>query len=335
MAELALGIGMSHSSLIATEDPKIWLAHEAIDRDHPYLRDKSGRQVTFDELEAEIGRPYEAEATLEHISEQVPRAHAAVGRLREAVAAHGIDVLVMLGDDQMELHDLSNMPALGVFYGAELVMGTRSRFRNYGVVGLDRSAWAAGYGMDAQHRWPGHARLAEHLITSLIGQHFDVTAMNEVPPSEDGVGLGHAFGVVETQLMDEQKLPLVPVFVNNYWPPNQVPPARCWQLGRALRMAIEAFPEDLRVAVVASGGLSHFITDEELDNRVLAAIRASDRDALCNLPVGRLNSGNSEIRNWIALAAVCEERQVAWDEYIPVYRTAAGTGVGLAFARWS
>jgi hypothetical protein len=37
---------MSHSSLIATDDPEIWLEHEAIDRDNPYLRARSGGAVT-------------------------------------------------------------------------------------------------------------------------------------------------------------------------------------------------------------------------------------------------------------------------------------------------
>jgi len=48
-----------------------------------------------------------------------------------------------------------------------------------------------------------------------------------------------------------------------------------------------------------------------------------------------LNAGNSEIRNWIAVAAACRDQAVQWDEYVPVYRTPVGTGVGLAFAYWA
>jgi 3-O-methylgallate 3,4-dioxygenase len=103
----------------------------------------------------------------------------------------------------------------------------------------------------------------------------------------------------------------------------------------ALREAIEAYPEDLRVALVASGGLSHFVTDEALDRRTLEALRAGDARALCDLPAHLLNSGNSEVRNWIVVAAACQGMQLAWDDYIPVYRTAAGTGCGLTFARWA
>jgi 3-O-methylgallate 3,4-dioxygenase len=48
-----------------------------------------------------------------------------------------------------------------------------------------------------------------------------------------------------------------------------------------------------------------------------------------------LNAGSSEIRNWIAVSAACTHLKLAWDEYIPVYRTVAGTGCGLGFACWS
>ena len=125
------------------------------------------------------------------------------------------------------------------------------------------------------------------------------------------------------------------MFVNTYRPPNQLPPARCYELGLALRDAIEAYSEGLRVALVASGGLSHFFNDEALDHQTLEALRAGDAQALCELPPHLLNSGNSEVRNWIVVAAACQEMQLAWDDYIPVYRTAAGTGCGLTFARWA
>lgn len=335
MAELALGIGMSHSSLIATDDPTIWLAHEAIDRSHPYLRDKLGNTVTFDELERANGRPHTAQATLEHIAPQVERTHRAVARLREAVAVNDIDVIVVFGDDQMELHDLDNMPGLAVYYGEDLVMGTSLRFASYEQeLGGDVSTMMREYAMDAPHVFPGHPSLALHLIQTLQGHGFDAGAMNGVPAGGDR-GVGHAFGIMERKLMSSPgALPLVPVFVNTYWPPNQVPVSRCYDLGLAVRRAIDSFADGLRVAVVASGGLSHFSTDEELDRRVLDACRAGDERALRELPPELLNGGNSEIRNWIAVAAACHDLQVTFEEYVPVYRTAVGTGVGLAFATW-
>jgi hypothetical protein len=211
-----------------------------------------------------------------------------------------------------------------VFYGAELVSCTRTRRGRYGARiqgGLEDVN--QGYGMERQRRWPGHEPLARHLLATLIECHFDVSAVSGVTDPERGE-IGHAFGVVETQLMPAPALPLVPVFVNTYWPPNQLAPARCYEVGRALREAIDSYPENLRVALVASGGLSHFVTDEELDRRTLEALRAGEGEALCGLPAHRPNSGNSEVRNWIVVAGACRGVRLAWDDYIPGVPHAGG-----------
>jgi len=47
-----------------------------------------------------------------------------------------------------------------------------------------------------------------------------------------------------------------------------------------------------------------------------------------------LNSGSSEILNWIALAGAASPLAMQWSAYEPLYRTPAGTGVGAAFAIW-
>lgn len=332
MAQIVLGIGMSHSPMVVTDGSE-WVQFAAADRNSQFLRDRAGAPITFAALSEENGARYEREADPEHLRSQSARVQAALGRLREDVARADIDAVVVLGDDQMELHDLSHMPALGVFYGDEIVSSIGARFGTYeqDVQTLD---FRAGYGQDRHHRWPGHPALGRHLIESLVADDFDVTAMAEV--REDGDrGIGHAFGIVAVQLMRDRQLPMVPVFVNTYWAPNQLQPRRCWQLGLALRRAVGSYPEALRIAVVASGGLSHFVTDEELDGVVRGALRAGDEPTLTKLPGERLNGGNSEIRNWIALAAACSGLRVEWEVYEPVYRTAAGTGCGLAFMSWS
>ena len=80
--------------------------------------------------------------------------------------------------------------------------------------------------------------------------------------------------------------------------------------------------------------MSHFTIDEELDTGILAAIDAGDLDTLRSLPVAKLNSGNSEIRNWITVAGAAESLSVSWSDYVPCYRSPAGTGCGMAFATW-
>jgi 3-O-methylgallate 3,4-dioxygenase len=94
---------------------------------------------------------------------------------------------------------------------------------------------------------------------------------------------------------------------------------------------VGSFPSDQRIGILASGGLSHFTIDEALDRGVLNAIRDGDGEALASIPVAKLNSGSSEIRNWIVVAGAAAGLRTAWQAYEPLYRTTAGTGCGMAF----
>ena len=160
----------------------------------------------------------------------------------------------------------------------------------------------------------------------------DVACANALP---DGEGEGHAFGFVHRRLMNGVAIPVVPVVLNTYYPPNQPSPRRCYRLGQAIREAIEGYAEGLRIGVVASGGLSHFTVDEALDGELIRALREKDATALQTLPREQLNSGNSEIRNWICAAGALEHLDLRWVDYFPGYRTSAGTGTGLCFASWA
>jgi 3-O-methylgallate 3,4-dioxygenase len=135
--------------------------------------------------------------------------------------------------------------------------------------------------------------------------------------------------------MNGDPIPVVPIVLNTYYPPNQPSPRRCYRLGQAIRDAVESYPKDLRVGIVASGGLSHFTVDEKLDGDVIRALREKDADALQGLSREQLNSGSSEIRNWICAGGALEHLELEWLHYSPGYRTPAGTGTGLCFARWS
>ena len=80
---------------------------------------------------------------------------------------------------------------------------------------------------------------------------------------------------------------------------------------------------------MASGGLSHFLVNEELDREVIEALQRKDHAALKALPMRKLLSGSSEIRNWIAVAAAVKDLELDWISYVPGYRSRALTGVGL------
>ena len=74
--------------------------------------------------------------------------------------------------------------------------------------------------------------------------------------------------------------------------------------------------------------------DEVLDSEIIRALREKDANALQSVPRAQLNSGSSEIRNWICAAGALEHLDLRWVHYYPGYRTPAGTG-GSAWSRAS
>ena len=89
------------------------------------------------------------------------------------------------------------------------------------------------------------------------------------------------------------------------------------------------------MALIASGGLSHFVVDEALDRGLIELVRNKDATGIQSIPREKLNSGSSEMRNWICVAGAVEHLALEWSHYEPGYRTPAGTGTGLGFAFWS
>ena len=151
-----------------------------------------------------------------------------------------------------------------------------------------------------------------------------------------GEGEGHAVAYVHRHVMDAAKpVPVVPVFLNTYYPPSQPRPRRCYHLGQAVRRAVESFPGEARVGVLASGGLSHFLVDEDFDRAILKACADKDSAFLQRLPRNKLMGGSSEILNWVAVAGCVEHLDMNWFDYVPGYRTPAGTGTGMSFASWA
>jgi 3-O-methylgallate 3,4-dioxygenase len=121
-----------------------------------------------------------------------------------------------------------------------------------------------------------------------------------------------------------------------YFPPNQPTVGRCFDLGRGIGRAIQSWGDDRRVAIVASGGLSHFVIDEDLDRQVLLGMQAGDREVLAALPENRFRSGTSETKNWITAVGALSDTalQMTTVDYVPCYRSEAGTGNAMAFAFW-
>ena len=335
MARLVLACGTSHTPLLAM-DPADWEARAENDRANERLVDTTGRVCTYAELAATAGDRYAARATRERWDVDAQAAQRALDRLAEDLEAAKPDVVVVIGDDEHELFSAANLPAFAVFYGDTAV--SREFARESDPRTADPAyAWmhtvARGYAMDRHRAYPVAAGFAREIIERLVEQHFDIAALASVPDPATA-GFGHAYGFVRTRLLRDRPVPIVPVMINTYFPPNQPTAARCFDFGGALRSAIERTGGDARVAVVASGGLSHFVTDEDLARTVLAALDGGTADALRTIPGRLLNAGTSEIRNWIALGGLMRDAHPGWSTYLPIYRTPAGTGIGLAFASW-
>jgi 3-O-methylgallate 3,4-dioxygenase len=338
MADVVLAIGTSHSPMLNASAQE-WGRFEQREPTTK-LRDREGRPSSYAALLQEAGNRYEGQATPARFAERHGAAQAALDRLAAEIRDAHLDALVIFGDDQKELFHADNLPALMVYTGATL--SHRMRPPKPEWVDWFAQVQSRYYPQDDIWQHPVDSPLANHLVESLIGADFDPALCERLPRDE---GMGHAFAFVHQRLFGwhrpsflppmprlEPAVPVVPVFINTYYPPNQPSPARCYQLGQAVRAAIERWPAKARVGVLGSGGLSHFAIDEELDGRIVRALRDRDRNALVTLPRELLNSGNSEIRNWIAMAGAGEHLPHAWTEYVPAYRTPAGTGTGMCFS---
>src|SRR5581483_1679119 len=142
----------------------------------------------------------------------------------------------------------------------------------------------------------------------------------------------------------EGRLPVVLLFVNAIHVPGPTP-RRCYQLGQALRQVIEALPDDKRVALYASGGLSHYTAgfpwphysgeatvgsiDVGFDQRAVAHMAAGNGAELAKLSSRELlESGNIEMRQWIVLMGALGGIQPKNLAYEPFFRGVMGMATG-------
>jgi protocatechuate 4,5-dioxygenase beta chain len=102
----------------------------------------------------------------------------------------------------------------------------------------------------------GHPALASHIAQSVILDEFDLTIVNKMEVDHGlTVPMNLLFGSPQ-----EWPCPVIPLAVNvvMYPPPTG---HRCYMLGKAIRKAVEeSYPEDLRVVVFGTGGMSHQIS---------------------------------------------------------------------------
>ena len=328
MAQLVLAAGSSHSPMLASP-PEDYPKHAEIDAKGRKLLDRNGRPATFGELMASAPKDVARQIELPVLEARAAQCNAAVERMGRSIKEARLDTLIVIGDDQNEQLFDDNMPAVLVYWGDTIQ--NRELNMPADAPAYWRTARSQYHEASGMREYPVDAKLGLHLIQHLMNRDFDVAQSRRLSREH---GEGHAFGFVHRRLMAEAVVPILPIALNTYFPPNQPRPQRCWRLGQEIAAAVASFPSDARVGIIASGGLSHFTVDEDLDRAFLDACKRKDGAWISGMPVEKLNSGSSEIRNWITTAGAAQHLSVQWQEYVPCYRSLAGTGCGMGFQVW-
>ncbi len=326
MAEIVLGIGTSHSPILSME-PNAWVVRAQTDGSVRKLIDNEGRQVSYDELLAAADPKLQDEISEDKLQARHAANQRGIDRVRKALYAAKPDVLIMFGDDHFEVYQHENMPSVAIYTGEKI---------RYSPNRVTKWSYAPELKTDLGYpttdsEYDIAAPLARRLVSELCDRGFDLAYSQLYQP---GVGMSHSFAYVYHRLLTEGPIPTIPVHLNTYFPPNQVTPRRCYELGQAIRDAVKGWDPKLRVAILGSGGLSHFVIDQALDRQLLDALGKRDLHRYEALPRHRMNSGNSELRMWIAAAGAVDHMNLNFIDYIPCYRSPAGTGCGIAFVTW-
>ena len=329
MAEIVLGIGTSHGPMLVT-DTEIWGARVPNDKliRHAY----KGGSWSFDELlEARAGERLDEQITKDVWDGRQARCQANIERLADIFAEARIDVAVIVGNDQNELYRNSLNPALAVHYGPTITNYEFSPERMKEVPpGVELSL--PGYIPRGGAEYPGHPELALAIIKQAIADEFDVAASNAPPRPETP----HAWGFVFRRIMRDAPCPSVMVTVNTFFPPNQPSVRRCYEFGQSILEAIREWDSDARVALIASGGLTHFVIDEGVDRTFLTALERKQFDPVFAMGEATFQDGTSEMKNWVPVAGAMSQLGLEPHvlDYIPCYRSAAGTGNAMGFVYW-
>jgi aromatic ring-opening dioxygenase LigB subunit len=317
MAEIVIGIATSHSPQLSIR---------AKDWDYLLKKDETDPRLDYPSLLERAKPGLAAELTPEKFRERDQACLKAVKDLGDALHKANADVVVVFGDDQQEQFHDDNMPMFAIYHGQSLPVVRHNNLRPAAWKDAEERGWA-----ETAPEYETDHELAAYLVHALTEAEFDIARCNKLRAE---IGVGHAFSFLYRRVLPGGKVPMVPIMVNTYYPPNQPTPKRCYAFGQAVRRAIESWDSNKRVAIMASGGLSHVVIDEEIDAMVIDALKNKKPEVLFQLPRQRLRGGTSEILNWVALAGAMENRELKYFEYVTTYRSPAATGCGMGFAYW-
>lgn len=236
--------------------------------------------------------------------------YTAWAELRASLAAAEPDVVIAVASDHFHSHSYDLMPIFTI--------GRGDRFRTWGEFGTRQIEIA------------GHPELSDLLHAGLVAGDFDVAGSVEMR-------LDHAWACPLEFLDPENANRVVPISINGFIPP--LPSMRrCRELGELLGTLLEQQEHALRVALLATGGLSHWIgmpetgrIGEAFDRRFLELTESGSLDRLAELDDARIVGGGGpgagELRCWMTVLAAARATAVRSLVYAPAPELL--TGVAL------
>jgi 2,3-dihydroxyphenylpropionate 1,2-dioxygenase len=228
--------------------------------------------------------------------QQLDQAGAAMRELGKVLDETRPDAILFFGSDHVETFSVTCVPTFAIIAGSRAMAKFAGR----------------------EHTLPVHRDLAEDILNKLVVDHsFDLAY------SEDAE-LGHAFSIPFEYVIGGRNIPVVPFFTNVYMPPLPTP-RRCAALGHAVAEIVRGRKE--RVAVIASGGMSHFPgtrkylhPEFDFDRWLVSQLETGNADALLNMTGTQLDEvGNTEMLNWATMLGAIGPQEGELIDYIPTW----------------
>lgn len=232
---------------------------------------------------------------------------------REWMAQHTPDVVLIVYNDHANAIDLSLVPTFAIGTAASYPVADE------------------GWGSRPVPPVIGHPALAEHLVASLVDDEFDITVAQEL---EVDHGLTVPLSVYCPEPGDAWPCPVVPILVNVLQYP-QPTAARCYALGKAIGRAIASYPENIKVAIFGTGGMSHQLAgaragliNPTFDRMFLQAIE-TDPKSLAKISreeyVREAGSEGIELIMWLVMRGAMNDEitRITETYHVPASNTAA------------
>ncbi len=232
-------------------------------------------------------------------------AEAAFAVLRNDFEQAKPDVLIVVANDQFVNFFWNNIPTFFVTVGDEV----KGQFTRHNF------------------HYRNHKELGKQIIRAGMEKGIDFSFGEHIE-------LQHTQNVPLHFLLPEPKIPILPIYVNT-WVDPAPSPGRCYRVGELVRAVADDSKE--RVAILATGGLSHFPgsprigeIDETFDHKLLEVMRDGKGRSLIEYSVqDLLQAGDTEFLNWMVVIGAIGDAKAGYTAYMPDF-----VATGWGFVSW-